>query len=121
MSTEKEKFIKMMKFKTRSFAIGIICFCNSLKRSKASSVITYQLIKSATSTGANYRAACKARSRKEFYSKLCIVAEEADETMFWLEVISGAGLYNDKNELKKLHNEALEITKVITKAKSNVY
>ncbi|WP_443634953.1 four helix bundle protein [Candidatus Marifrigoribacter sp. Uisw_064] len=57
-------------------------FFNSLKNSKASSVVSYQLIKSVTSTAANYRAACRARSKKEFFSKICIVVEEADETEF---------------------------------------
>ena len=78
--TEKQKFVEELKLRTRNFAIHIILFCDSLKANKASSVITYQLIKSATSTGANYRAACRARSKKEFFSKICIVVEEADET-----------------------------------------
>ena len=76
--SEKEMFIEKMKKRTKCFAVDVIRFCDSLKSCKASSVITYQLIKSATSTGANYRAACKGRSKKEFYSKLCIVSEEAD-------------------------------------------
>ena len=77
--TEKEIFIDKMKKRTKKFAVDVIRFCDSLKHGKASSVITYQLIKSATSTGANYRAACKARSKNEFFSKICIVVEEADE------------------------------------------
>lgn len=77
--TEKEIFIEKMKRKTKKFAVDVILFCNSLITSKASSVITYQLVKSATSTGANYRAACRARSKSEFFSKICIVVEEADE------------------------------------------
>ena len=68
--TEKQKFVEMLKLRTRNFAIDVILFCDSLKVNKASSVITYQLIKSATSTGANYRAACRARSKKEFFSKI---------------------------------------------------
>jgi len=63
-----------------------------LNESKASSVIIYQLVKSATSTGANYRAACIARSKAEFFSKICIVVEEADESVYWLEVINDANL-----------------------------
>lgn len=69
MTTDKGVFIKMMKPKTKAFAVDVIQFCDSLKNTKASSVITYQLIKSSTSVGANYRAACKARSKKEFFSK----------------------------------------------------
>jgi len=61
--TEKEKFIENLKKRTKKFAVDVINFCNSLKPSKASGVITYQLVKSSTSTGANYRAACRARSK----------------------------------------------------------
>jgi four helix bundle protein len=68
--TEKELFIKKMKKRTKKFAVDIIQFCNSLKINKASAVITYQLVKSATSTGANYRATCKARSKNEFFSNM---------------------------------------------------
>lgn len=78
--TEKEKFIEVMKQRTKQFAIDVILLCQNLKQSQATKVITYQLIKSATSTGANYRAACKARSKKEFFSKICIVVEEIDES-----------------------------------------
>ena len=73
--TEKEKFVKELRDRTKNFAVDIINFCNPLKTSKASSVVSYQLIKSATSTGANYRASCRARSKSEFFSKICIVVE----------------------------------------------
>lgn len=79
LMTEKEIFIVKMKLRTKKFSVDVIKFCNTLITCKTSSVITYQLIKSATSTGANYRAACKARSKNEFFSKICIVVEESDE------------------------------------------
>jgi four helix bundle protein len=119
--TEKEIFIEEFKARTRKFAVDIITFCDSLKKSKASSVITYQLVKSSTSTGANYRAACRARSKPEFFSKVCIVVEEADESEYWLEIINDANLSNDKEELERLTKEANEITKVMTKAKNSSY
>ena len=118
--TEKEEFIIQMKARTKKFAVDVIAFCDSLKKCRASSVITYQFVKSATSTGANYRAACKARSRKEFFSKICIVAEEADESEYWLEVIKDANLSNDK-ELERLLMESNEINKIMTKAKNSTY
>ena len=102
--TDKEIFIGKMKIRTKKFAVDIIRFCDSLKTCKASSVITYQLVKSATSTGANYRAACQAKSKNEFFSKICIVVEEADES-----------------ELERLLNEAIEITKIMSKAKISSY
>jgi len=119
--TEKQKFVETLKFRIRKFAIDIILFCNSLEANKASSVITYQLIKSATSAGANYRAACRARSKKEFFSKLCIVVEEADETEYWLELIKEIGLSNNPKYLEVLRKEALEILKILGKAKNSVY
>ena len=106
--TEKEEFIEKLKKRTKTLAVEIIYFCNSLKTCTATSVITYQLVKSSTSTGANYRAACRARSKAEFYSKICIVVEEAD-------------LSNNKKELERLLVEANEITRIMTKAKNSSY
>jgi four helix bundle protein len=119
--TEKQKFVETLKLRTRKFAIDIILFCDSLKAKKASSVITYQLVKSATSAGANYRAACRSRSKKEFFSKLCIVVEEADESEYWLELIKETGLSNNPKNLKILRKEAMEILKILAKAKNSIY
>ena len=119
--TEKDEFIRMMKSRTKKFAVDIIKFCDSLKVGKASSVITYQLVKSATSTGANYRAACKARSQKEFFSKICIVVEEVDESEYWLEVLEDADLSSDLSELRRLRQEANEINRITSKARSSTY
>ena len=119
--TEKEIFIEGLKKRTKKLAVNIIMFCDSLKKCKASSVVTYQLVKSATSTGANYRAACKARSKSEFFSKICIVVEEADESEYWLEIINDANLSNDREELIRLTKEANEITKIMSKAKNSSF
>ena len=119
--TEKEIFIEALKKRTKKLAVDIIMFCDSLKKCKASSVVTYQLVKSATSTGANYRAACRARSKSEFFSKICIVVEEADESEYWLEIINDANLSNDREELIRLTKEANEITKIMSKAKDSSY
>ncbi len=88
---------------------------------KASTVVSYQLVKSATSTGANYRAVCRARSNTEFFSKICIVVEEVDESEYWLEIINEANLSNDSDELERLTKEANEITRIMTKAKNSSY
>lgn len=119
--TEKEVFIEGLKKRTKTLAVDIIELCNSLKTGTASSVVTYQLLKSATSTGSNYRAACRARSKAEFFSKICIVVEEADESEYWLEIIDEANLSKDKEELKRLLVEANEITRIMTKAKNSSY
>ncbi|MBL4625198.1 MAG: four helix bundle protein [Flavobacteriales bacterium] len=110
-----------MKKRTKKFAVDVIQFCGSLKNNKASSVITYQLVKSATSTGANYRAACRSRSKKEFFSKICIVVEEVDESEYWLEVIQDAAISNNDQELKKLLEEAIELNKIMSTAKNSTY
>lgn len=117
----KDKFIEKLKQRTKKFAVDIILFCETLKNCKASSVITYQLIKSATSTGANYRAACRGRSKSEFFSKVCIVVEESDESVYWLEVIEEANLSSDPNELVRLLKEATEISKIMTRTKDTTY
>ena len=119
--TEKEIFINKMKLRTRMLGVDVILFCDSLKNNKAVGVITYQIVKSATSTGANYRAACKARSKKEFFSKICIVVEEVDETEYWLEVIRDAKLSNNPQELERLLKESNELNKITSKAKDSTY
>lgn len=117
----KDIFIEEMKKKTKKFSVDVILFCDSLKPFKASSVVTYQLVKAATSTGANYRSACRGRSDNEFFSKICIVVEESDESLFWLEVVEDSGLSNDLAELKRLLEEATEIVKIVSKTKDTMY
>ncbi len=116
---EKEEFIKRMKAKTKRFAIDVIHFCDTLPKTQACRTISFQLIKSATSTGANYRAACRGRSKAEFHSKISITVEECDESQYWLEVIEGSNIKCDKTELKRLLEEAEVILKIIAKARKN--
>ena len=105
-----------LKLRTKKFAIQIIKLCRTLKREEESIIIKRQIIRSATSTAANYRAVCRARSDAEFYSKLCIVVEESDETLFWLELISELEL-SDNSLLKEAFNEATELVKIFSKSK----
>jgi len=118
---EKNVFVEGLKKRTKKFGVDVILFCDSLKKCKASAVVTYQLVKAATSMGANYRSACRGRSDAEFFSKLCIVVEEADESVFWLEVIEDSNLSNDPMELKRLLDEGTEILKITTKSKDTTY
>lgn len=76
-----------LKERTKRLAVRTIEFAARLRFDEASSVIRKQLIRSATSVAANYRAACRARSRSDFINKLGIVEEEADESVFWLEML----------------------------------
>lgn len=118
---EKNEFIEKMRTRTKKFGVDVILFCDTFKQGKASSVITYQLVKSATSTGANYRAACRGRSQAEFFSKISIVVEEADESQFWLEMIEDADISNNQDELHRLQNECTEILKIVTKSRDTTY
>ena len=74
-----------LKSRTKKFALRIIKLVDELPNTKAGHTIGNQIIRSGTSIAANYRAACRARSSAEFISKLAIVEEESDETLFWLE------------------------------------
>jgi four helix bundle protein len=80
--------------RTRAFLKRVIEFCENLKGSAAVRRITPQLLDSAGSTDSNYRAACRARSRKEFIAKLGVAAEEADESKGWLQALLEANLGN---------------------------
>lgn len=77
-----------MRLYTKEFAKRAIRLCRLLPQDREGRLIGNQLFRSATSVGANYRAACRARSRADFISKLGIALEEADETQYWLEIIS---------------------------------
>ncbi len=115
---EKSEFIEKFKKRTKKLSIDIILLIDSLKKSEATRVISHQIIKSSTSTAANYRASCIARSKKEFYSKISITVEEADETVFWLEILEDSGLVSS-NKITPLLKEANEILKVLSKARKN--
>jgi len=90
-----------LKDRTKKFAISVIRFCSKLPKSLEFLVIKKQLISCATSVGANYRSACRARSKADFIAKLSIVEEEADESIYWLELIQELGMDKDI-ELKNL-------------------
>jgi four helix bundle protein len=81
-----------MKRRTKRFALQVIELVESLPRGRATEVLGRQLLKSGTSVGANYRASCRAKSRPDFISKMTIVEEEADETIYWLELLAEAGI-----------------------------
>ena len=81
-----------LKARTKAFALRVIKLVDAMPRSLAAQVIGKQLLRSATSVGANYRAACRAQSHAEFAAQLSIVVEEADETVYWLELLRESSL-----------------------------
>ena len=104
-----------MKDRTKAFAVRVLKVVRSLPNTSEGKVISYQIAKSGTSVGANYRAACRARSTKEFIAKLGIVLEEADETAFWLELLMDGGTL-PKAKLESLHQEADELCAILYSA-----
>lgn len=102
-----------LKIRTKKFALAVIKIVESLSKSKVVDVIGYQLLKSSTSVGANYRAACRARSQADFISKITIVEEEADESIYWLELLYEAELIK-KEVVVNLIKEANELTAIFT-------
>ncbi len=94
--------------RTKEFALRCLKAVDALPRSVAGRTIANQLARSATSVAANYRAACRARSRADFVSKIAIVQEEADETEFWLELAVEAGALPE-SKVRPLAAEAAEL------------
>ena len=102
-----------LKLRTKQFALRIIKLVEELPNTKAGHTIGNQIIRSATSVAANYRAACRARSSADFISKITIVEEECDETLFWLELIADSNLMK-KERVSDLIKEADELTAIFT-------
>ncbi|MGL4421709.1 MAG: four helix bundle protein [Gemmataceae bacterium] len=103
---------ELMKQRTKSFALRVLRLVDSLPRSCALDAIGKQVVRSATSVGANYRAALRGRSRKEFLAKLGIVEEEVDETAYWIELLIEMKLFSD-DRLTPLLRESQELTAIV--------
>src|SRR5881392_3930356 len=101
-----------LKERTKQFALRVLKLVTALPKTLAGKTIGGQLIRSGTSVGANYRAACRARSKLEFIAKIGIVEEEADESAFWMELIIEAGLLKPQL-VQPLLDEATELAKIM--------
>jgi len=118
-----------LKQRTKQFAIRIVNLFRALPRSPDAQTLGKQVLRSGTSVAANYRAVCRARSRAEFIAKLGIVVEEADETVFWLELLGETGIIRQQrtkdllaeaNELVAIFGESLRTSKgVRTDSRNN--
>lgn len=106
-------FNQIFRDRTKNFSISIIKLLSPLPYSDALSIIRKQIIRSATSVAANYRAVSRARSDKERFAKICIVVEEIDETQLWLEIIEEIK-YVDSEKLLAIKSECEELVKVMT-------
>jgi len=99
---------KTFKERTKKLAVAIIKQMDKLPKSRAADVVAKQIIRSGTSIGANYRAACRAKSTADMINKMKIVEEESDETMYWLEILVEAGLFQ-REQAAELYKETSEI------------
>lgn len=102
---------KILQQRTKQFHIDVIKLCEQLPRNAAGFEIAKQIIRSAGSVGANYRSSVRAKSTKDFIYKIEIVLEEADESLYWLEIIRDADLIIGKN-IDMLIKEADELTAI---------
>jgi len=100
-----------LKDRTKHFALMAIRLCWSVQPSQEGRIFTRQLLRSATSVAANYRAVCRSRSRAEFASKLGIVLEEADESLFWLELLLDSGVV-EPDKIRPLLRETNELVSI---------
>lgn len=104
-----------LKARTYAFSVAVVKFCMTLPDTIEGRRIRGQLHDAATSVGANYRAACRARSRAEFIAKLGIAGEEADESDYWLNVLTDSGL-SPKSTVAPLIDEAIQLSKILSQS-----
>jgi four helix bundle protein len=102
-----------LKVRTKQFSLRVMTLIDLLPNTVKGRVIANQLMRAATSVGANYRAACRGRSHAEFFSKLSTVVEESDECCYWLELIMEGDVL-PKEKVADLYQEADEITAIMT-------
>ena len=117
---ESEKVVRTadLKARTKQFALRVMKMVDALPRTIQGRTIAKQITRSATSVAANYRAACRARSRAEFIAKIGVVEEEADESCFWLELIIDSGLLGEER-IRPLLSEAGELVAIMAASRKS--
>ena len=113
------EFAEEMRQRTKAAALRVIRLHKALPATEEARIIGRQLLRSATSVGANYRAACRGRSKAEYFAKLCICIEEADETLYWLELLMEAEILS-KERLAPVYEEFDKITAVLASARKTM-
>jgi four helix bundle protein len=116
---EKIELTELFKKRTKKFVVDNIKFFRTLPKTEEAKIIGRQLLRSSSSVGANYRAACRARSKAEFHSKLSIVVEESDESVFWMEILIEAEVVK-LHEINDLLKEGNEILKIVSASRKTV-
>src|SRR5665647_447371 len=103
---------KELQIRTKKFALEIIRFVELLPNNRVGWTFTDQIIRSSTSVVANYRAVCRSKSDRDFINKIGTVIEEADETLFWLEMIAESEILKQESKILNLKQEANELTAI---------
>jgi four helix bundle protein len=101
-----------MKKRTKAYALAIIRLVQALPNTPTAKLIGHQLLKCGTSVGSNYRASCRAKSQADFIAKMGIVEEEADESIYWMELLVEAGLLQ-QNSVAELQDEGDQIVAMV--------
>jgi four helix bundle protein len=100
-----------LQIRTKQFALQVIQFCEQMTKDETARILVRQLLRSGTSVGANYRAACLAKSKPTFISKMGDVLEEADESGYWIELLVDSGK-TDQQKAAPLINESRELVAI---------
>jgi len=116
----KVEFVENLKKRAKEFVLRATKLYKSLPNTGDAKIFGNQFLRSASSFAANYRAACRARSQREFFAKMSIVVEEIDETLFWLEIITETGIFS-LTKTKPLMEEANELLAIMSSARSHIY
>jgi four helix bundle protein len=112
------EFSKQLVIRTKKFALRAIRLFQHMPKTDEAKILGKQLLRSSTSVAANYRAACRGRSNNEWYSKLCIVVEEADETQFWTELLIDSEIFKEER-IRDSYNESTELLALFTTIKKS--
>jgi len=115
-TSEKNQFNEQLRGRTMDLAANVRDLLLSSEIKFIDKPIVHQLIRSSSSVAANYRSATRGRSDAEFYSKICIVAEESDETLFWIDYLLKIKVLNN-NDTKRLRDEAEQLVKLFSSIK----
>ncbi len=116
----KIEFIETLRKRTKEFVVRSTKLYRALPKTGEAKIFGNQFLRAASSFAANYRAACRARSQREFFAKMSLVVEEIDETLFWLEIITETGIFS-LQKTKPLMDEANELLAIMSSARSHIY
>jgi four helix bundle protein len=114
-----DNFNEKMRVRTKVFAISVYKTLNNIKFSDLNRIPVKQLLRSSSSVAANFRSATRGRSEAEFYSKICVVVEECDESVFWLEFLSDAEILTE-NQTDAIYKEAKELLRIFSTIKKKL-